>query len=138
MRSPRRSAAFVDEFVARLPEGYDTHRRRARHAPVGRPAPAHRDRPRHAQGRAAAAARRSHQQRSTPKASALVQARARARRCASRTTIVIAHRLATVHRRRPHPRARTAAGIVDVGHATTALVARGGLYARLAAMQFSA
>ena len=36
----------ADEFIARLPGGYDTDHRGARSEPVGRPAPAHRHRPR--------------------------------------------------------------------------------------------
>jgi ATP-binding cassette, subfamily B, bacterial len=53
-----------------------------------------------------------------------------------RTTIVIAHRLATVQRA-DRIFVLDAGGIVDAGtHAE--LVARGGLYARLAALQFSA
>ena len=43
---------------ARLPQGYDTHGRRARRQALGRAAPAHRHRPRHAEERADPAARR--------------------------------------------------------------------------------
>ena len=38
--------ANADEFISRMPHGYDTHRRRARRHALGRPAPAHRHRAR--------------------------------------------------------------------------------------------
>ena len=60
-RSPRRAAAFAHDFISALPEGYEHLPRRARRAPVGRPAPAHRDRARDAEEPAAAAARRGDQ-----------------------------------------------------------------------------
>ena len=107
--------------------------RRARRHALGRPAPAHRHRP-----RASCAMRRSccstrRPARSTPRASA--RAEALERLMAGRTTLVIAHRLATVqkadrilvHGRRPHRRG---------GHARRAGRAKGGLYARLAELQF--
>ena len=58
------------------------------------------------------------------------------RAMADRTTLVIAHRLATVQRA-DRIVVMEAGRIVDIG-THEALVARGGLYARLAAMQFNA
>jgi len=63
----------------------------------------------------------------------MVQA-ALARAMAHRTTLVIAHRLATVQKA-DRIVVMEAGGIVDIG-SHEELVARGGLYARLAAMQF--
>jgi ATP-binding cassette subfamily B protein len=55
------SAAFADDFIRALPEGYDTFLGRTRRAPVRRPAPAHRHRACHAEGRSAAPAGRGHE-----------------------------------------------------------------------------
>ena len=127
------NAAFAHDFITRAARGLQDLPRRARRAPVGRPAPAHRDRPRDAEEPAAAAARRSHQ-RARRRKRAHGAGRARggdapaARRWSSRTA----------WRRCCVPTASscwTHGRIVDIGsHAE--LVARGGLYARLAAMQF--
>ena len=54
-------AAGADAFIRQLPRGLRHVPRRARHAAVGRPAPAHRDRARVAEGSADPAARRSDQ-----------------------------------------------------------------------------
>ncbi len=51
--------AAADDFITRLPRGYETPRRRRRRPAFGRPTPAHRDRPRLPQGRADSPSRRS-------------------------------------------------------------------------------
>ena len=128
-------AAHVEEFVLRLPDGYRDRGRRARPAAVRRPAPAAGDRARDPQGRAAAAARRGHVgarrrertrravRAARPRCAAAPRSSSRIgwRRCSASTASSC---WTTVASSRPAP--------------TAELVARGGLYARLAAMQFAA
>ena len=130
-------AAAQSAHCARLPRrparGLRHLPRRARRAPVGRPAPAHRDRPRDAEERAAAAARRG-DQRARRESERVVQA-ALNTAMRGRTTLVIAHRLATV-KHADRIVVMDHGQVLDVG-AHEELLARSGLYARLAAGQFS-
>ena len=57
--SKRRASAHAHDFIMSFAEGYDTKRRRTRHATFGRPASAHRHRSRDPQERADPAARRA-------------------------------------------------------------------------------
>jgi len=88
------SAAAADEFLRRLPQGYEHLPRRARHAALGRPATADRDRPRDLRDPPillldeATSALDAESER-------LVQG-ALENLMRDRTTIIIAHRLATV------------------------------------------
>ena len=65
----RRAPRTRTEFIERLPDGLDTHRRRARREAVGRPAPAHRARARLPQGPRRRRARRGHERAWTTRAS---------------------------------------------------------------------
>jgi ATP-binding cassette, subfamily B, bacterial len=132
VRAAARSA-HADEFIARLPEGYDTFLgergvrlsggQRQRIA-IAR---------RHAQEPAAAAAGRSHQRPRRPERAPGAGGLEAAMR--NRTTLVIAHRLATVQRA-DHIVVLDHGRIVEQGtHAS--LVAAGGTYAGLAALQFN-
>ncbi|EXI67450.1 MAG: putative multidrug export ATP-binding/permease protein [Candidatus Accumulibacter adjunctus] len=128
------SAAFVDEFVGRLPEGYDTFvGERGLRLSGGQ-------RQRIAIARAmlknAPLLLLDEATSSLDAASERVVQAALEVAMAGRTTIVIAHRLATVQR---------ADRIIVLDHGCVveegthdALVAKGGLYARLAALQFAA
>ena len=90
-------AAEAHDFIDALPDGYATDTRRTRRAPVRRPAPAHRHRPRDAARTRRCCCSTRPPARSTPNAKRLVQ-HALERLMSGRTTIVIAHRLATVQR----------------------------------------
>jgi len=128
------SAAFVDEFVGRLPEGYDTFvGERGLRLSGGQ-------RQRIAIARAmlknAPLLLLDEATSSLDAESERVVQAALEVAMAGRTTIVIAHRLATVQR---------ADRIIVLDHGCVveegthdALVAKGGLYARLAALQFAA
>ena len=102
--SPRRAPPIAHDFIDAAARGLRHLPRRARRAPVGRPAPAHRHRPRDAEERAAAAARRGHQ-----------RARRRERAAGAGGARIgderphhAGHRAPAGHRaaRRPHRRAR--------------------------------
>jgi ATP-binding cassette subfamily B protein len=89
-------AAFAHDFISPA-RGLRHLPGRTRRAPVGRPAPAHQHRPRDAEEPAAAAAGRGHQ-RARRRERAHGAGRAGAAMKDGRTTLVIAHRLATVLR----------------------------------------
>ncbi|MCU0951635.1 MAG: ABC transporter transmembrane domain-containing protein [Burkholderiaceae bacterium] len=126
-------AAFVDEFVARLPEGYATQvGERGVRLSGGQ-------RQRIAIARAmlknAPLLLLDEATSALDAASERIVQAALERAMVSRTTIVIAHRLATVQRA-DHILVLDHGQVAEAGtHAE--LVARGGLYARLAAMQFN-
>ena len=95
MRAAAR-AACADEFIERLPQGYDSARRGGRTAPLRGPAAAARDRAGDLQGRAD-----PHPRRGDVAARRGVRGARRPRPRepdAGRTTLVIAHRLSTVRR----------------------------------------
>ena len=129
----RRAAATAqaDEFIRQPPQGYETHARRARRDAVGRAAPAH---------RIARAVLRDapilllDEATSALDAESEVARAARARgRDEGRTTLVIAHRLATVQR-------ADRILVMDKGRssrrgATASSSRAGGLYGRLAELQ---
>jgi ATP-binding cassette subfamily B protein len=131
------------EDAARAGRGPRLHRgaaRRLRHLPgrarrdaVGRPAPAHRHRPRRAARRAPPPPRRGDVRLDAESERAVqdaVEALAQ-----GRTTVIVAHRLSTVKRA---DRIVVLEGGRVVAEGThDALVAQGGLYARLARLQFT-
>ncbi len=114
--------------------GFPDARRRARHDPVRRPAPAHRHRARGscAMRRFCCSTRRP--ARSMPENERLVQ-QGLANLMTGRTTIVIAHRFSTIQRLKRIVVMEQGKVVAEGSHAE--LVARGGLYARLADLQFS-
>ena len=126
-------AAAADEFLRRLPQGYDTYvgERGVMLSGGQKQRLAHRAR--HPARRAGAAARRGDQRaRCRERAGGAAGGRGLAR---GRTTLIIAHRLATVKRADRIVVFQDGRIVAEGTHG--ALVAEGGLYARLARLQFT-
>ena len=133
VRDAARSAE-AHGFVEALPGGYASPLGERGAQPLRRAAPAPGHRPRPGARRPGAAARRGHLGPGRPRTSGWLQ-RALDEAMQKRTTLVIAHRLATVLR-------ANRIAVVDKGRVVESgshaeLVARGGLYARLAQLQFA-
>ena len=127
--------ANADEFIARMPHGYDTHGRRTRRNAFRRPAPADRNRARDHPQQSDPDSRRTHGG-ARHRIGAIWSLSALEQLMKGRTVITIAHRLSTI--RDADKIIVLKDGVVAEEGTHDELLARGGVYAELYKIQFGA